>query len=56
MVYLSTLAAVIGSAGYVALFDPEPRRANRAYRVFKIASSTGMVTVAVHLHELGVLT
>ena len=53
MVYLNMLAAVIGSAGYAALFDPEPRRANRDYRIFKIASSVGMVTVAVRLYELG---
>jgi hypothetical protein len=53
-VYLNMLAAVIGSAGYAALFDADLRRANRGYRIFKITSSVGIVTVAVRLHELGV--
>ena len=56
MAYLITLNAVIGSASYVALFDADPRRANRAYQIFKITISTGMVMVAVRLYELDVLT
>lgn len=37
MAYLIMLAAVVGCSAYVALFDTDSRRANRAYLIFKIA-------------------
>lgn len=37
MAYLIMLAAVVGCSAYVALFDTDIRRANRAYLIFKIA-------------------
>lgn len=58
--YLITLTSVATSAGYVALFAPDPHRAYRAYRIFKIAitatlGSSGLLAILLHLYELGFL-
>jgi uncharacterized OsmC-like protein len=56
--YLAVLIALIGCAGYVALFVADHRRSNRAFRILKIAlaavtACTGVV--ALRLHDAGLL-
>ena len=46
MAYLVVLTATIATAAYLALFDPDPQRANRAYLIFKITLAAAALRIA----------
>jgi predicted RND superfamily exporter protein len=50
-VYFVVLVAIVTAAGALALFDPDPQRATRAYHIFKIAVGVAML----RLYELGAI-
>ncbi|MCG8920283.1 hypothetical protein L6E12_31390 [Actinokineospora sp. PR83] len=58
--YLLVLTAIVGCAGYVALFVSNRDRAERASRILKttmvaVTGGGGTVAVIVRLHETGLL-